>query len=118
MLLASIGTPRQKDTTACMMNQNFILSWATEWTHLSKWENNGILNSEIPSAEAPSWWLSRIQKLPSTQSPNMQSQRPMHCHQEEVLAYSHKNHCFHGDTHLLVGPTVQDTPCPNFLKEF
>jgi hypothetical protein len=53
MLLANIGTPRQKDTTACMTNQNFIPSWAAEWTHLSKWEYDGILNFAIPSAEGP-----------------------------------------------------------------
>jgi len=53
MLLANNGTPRQKDTTVCMTNQNFIPSWATEWAHLSKWEHNGISNAEIPSAAAP-----------------------------------------------------------------
>lgn len=49
--------------------------YATEWAHYSKWKHGGILNAEIPSAEAPWWLSSRIQKLPSTHSPNIQSPR-------------------------------------------
>lgn len=53
MLLANISTPRQKKHNCVHGKPKLHPICKTEWAHYSKWKYGGILNGEIPSAEAP-----------------------------------------------------------------